>query len=45
MLRGNGVVTETRLHQLVRQTGRVAEHTLEITFLDAGVRAYVFTFG
>lgn len=25
--------------------GRVAEHTFELTFLDAGVQACVFTFG
>jgi thiol-disulfide isomerase/thioredoxin len=43
--RGEGTVTEPRLYQLIRQRGRVADHTFEITFLDAGVRAYVFTFG
>ena len=32
------------MYQLIRQ--RVAaERTFEITFLDPGVRAYVFTFG
>jgi hypothetical protein len=29
----------------VRRRGAVAPSTFEITFLDAGVRAYVFTFG
>jgi hypothetical protein len=33
------------MYQLVRQPGAVAERTFEITFLDPGVRAYVFTFG
>jgi hypothetical protein len=42
---GNGLVDEPRLYQLVRQPGAVTERTFEITFLDPGVRAYVFTFG
>jgi thiol-disulfide isomerase/thioredoxin len=42
---GNGTVTETRLYQLVRQSGVVKEHTFEIRFLDAGVGAFAFTFG
>lgn|SRR5215469_455995 len=42
---GRGVATEQRLYQLVRQSGRVTEHLFEITFLDPGVEAYVFTFG
>jgi thiol-disulfide isomerase/thioredoxin len=43
--RGNGTVTEPRLHQLIRQPAPVTEHTFEITFLDPGVHAYAFTFG
>jgi thiol-disulfide isomerase/thioredoxin len=43
--RGRGSVAEPRLFQLVRQRGGVSERTFEITFLDPGVRAYVFTFG
>ena len=43
--RGEGTVTEPRLYQLIRQPTPVADHTAEITFLDAGARAYVFTFG
>jgi thiol-disulfide isomerase/thioredoxin len=39
-----GAVAEPRMYQLVRQR-RGAERTFEITFLDPGVRAYVFTFG
>jgi cytochrome c biogenesis protein CcdA/thiol-disulfide isomerase/thioredoxin len=42
---GNGKVDETRLYQLVRQSGEVRERTFEVRFLDPGVAAYVFTFG
>jgi len=42
---GNGTVTESRCYQLIRQPGSVSDRTFEITFLDAGVQAYVFTFG
>ncbi len=42
---GNGTVLETRLYQLVRQSGEVRERTFEIRFLDPGVEAFVFTFG
>ena len=42
---GRGVLTDGRLYQLVRQDGEVRERTVEITFLDPGVEAYVFTFG
>jgi hypothetical protein len=42
---GEGRMSEVRLYQLIRQRGAVAERTFEITFLDAGVQAYVFTFG
>lgn len=38
-------MTESRLYQLLRQRGRVTERTFELTFLDPGVQAYVFTFG
>jgi thiol-disulfide isomerase/thioredoxin len=43
--RGNGTITQPRLHQLIRQPGPVAELTFEITFLDPGIGAYAFTFG
>jgi len=43
--RGEGVVTEQRLYQLVRQTGAVTDRIFEIEFLDPGVQAYSFTFG
>jgi thiol-disulfide isomerase/thioredoxin len=42
---GEGTVTEPRLYQLIRQRTPVNERTFEITFLDPGVEAYVFTFG
>lgn len=42
---GFGTVSDTKLYQLVRQAGEVRERTFEIRFLDAGVEAYVFTFG
>ncbi|HEY4279299.1 MAG TPA: hypothetical protein VGM91_13835 [Conexibacter sp.] len=42
---GAGTLDEPRMYQLIRQADGAAERTCEITFLDAGVRAYVFTFG
>ena len=42
---GNGVVTDHRLYQLVRQKGAVVPRTIRIQFLDPGVEAYAFTFG
>ena len=42
---GAGTVSEPRMYQLVRRRGTVGPLAFEITFLDAGVRAYVFTFG
>jgi thiol-disulfide isomerase/thioredoxin len=42
---GEGTVDEPRMYQLVRQHGPIDPRTFEITFLDPGVRAYVFTFG
>jgi len=42
---GEGTVSAPRMYQLVRQRGSVAERRFEIRFFDAGVRAYVFTFG
>ena len=43
--RGNGIVREQRLYQLIRQSGPVQDHTFTIEFQDAGVQAYSFTFG
>ena len=42
---GNGLLRDGRLYQLVRARDAVRERTLEITFLQAGAEAYVFTFG
>jgi thiol-disulfide isomerase/thioredoxin len=42
---GNGTVTQQRLFQLIRQPGLIADRLFEIEFLDAGVEAFVFTFG
>lgn len=43
--KGNGIVHEQRLYQLIRQSGAVQDHTCTIEFLDPGVQAYAFTFG
>ncbi len=42
---GNGTLGEGRMYQLIRQDDAVRERTLEITFLERGAEAYVFTFG
>ena len=42
---GNGVLTDGRLYQLVRQDGAIRERTLEIAFSAPGAEAYAFTFG
>ncbi|QDO99349.1 redoxin domain-containing protein [Ferrovibrio terrae] len=42
---GWGVVQDSRLYQLVRQSGTVGERTFRIEFDDPGIRAYAFTFG
>ncbi|OWW19325.1 hypothetical protein AYR66_07230 [Noviherbaspirillum denitrificans] len=42
---GYGVVTQTRLHQLVRQVGDVRELRFEVRFLEPGAEVYAFTFG
>jgi thiol-disulfide isomerase/thioredoxin len=42
---GNGMVTQQRLYQLIRQPGPIADRHFEIEFLDAGVEAFAFTFG
>jgi thiol-disulfide isomerase/thioredoxin len=42
---GNGVLQDGRLYQLVRAHDPVRERTLQITFLQPGAQAYVFTFG
>jgi cytochrome c biogenesis protein CcdA/thiol-disulfide isomerase/thioredoxin len=42
---GEGVVTDHRLYQLVRQSGPIRDRTFTIQFLDPDVQAYAFTFG
>jgi cytochrome c biogenesis protein CcdA/thiol-disulfide isomerase/thioredoxin len=42
---GDGVVTDHRLYQLVRQSGPIKDRTFTIQFLDPDVQAYAFTFG
>jgi cytochrome c biogenesis protein CcdA/thiol-disulfide isomerase/thioredoxin len=42
---GEGVVTDQRLYQLIRQGGEIGEHRFSIEFRDTGVQAYAFTFG
>jgi thiol-disulfide isomerase/thioredoxin len=42
---GTGLLDDGRMYQLVRQHDAVRERTLEITFLEPGAEAYVFTFG
>ena len=42
---GHGVLREGRLYQLARAHDKPRERTLEITFLEPGAEAYVFTFG
>ena len=42
---GNGLLRDGRMYQLVREHEEVRERTLEITFLEPGAEAYVFTFG
>ncbi len=42
---GNGMVTEQRLYQLIRQPQPIADRQFEIEFLDSGAEAFAFTFG
>ena len=42
---GNGIVTDTRLYQLVRQSGNIEARNFKIHFLDPDAAAYAFTFG
>jgi thiol-disulfide isomerase/thioredoxin len=42
---GSGELNDGRLYQLVRQDEAIRERTLQITFLERGAEAYVFTFG
>jgi len=42
---GQGMVTDGRLYQLIRQPSPIADRRFDIEFLDAGVEAFAFTFG
>lgn len=42
---GQGVVTEQRTYQLIRQARPIEDRQFEIEFLEAGVEAFCFTFG
>jgi thiol-disulfide isomerase/thioredoxin len=42
---GYGTVSEARMYQLIRQSGKIADREFVIEFLSSGVSAYDFTFG
>jgi thiol-disulfide isomerase/thioredoxin len=42
---GNGMVSEQRLYQLIRQPKPIADRLFEIEFTDPGAEAFAFTFG
>jgi thiol-disulfide isomerase/thioredoxin len=42
---GNGVASDARLYQLIRQPGPIKDRKFEIEFHDAGIAALCFTFG
>ena len=42
---GNGIVTKSRMYQLIRQPLPIVDRHFEIQFLDSGVEAFSFTFG
>jgi hypothetical protein len=42
---GNGTADYQRMYQLIRQAPPIGDARFEIEFLDAGVEAFVFTFG
>ena len=42
---GNGVASEQRLYQLLRQPGPIVDRTFAMEFMDPGVEAFSFTFG
>jgi len=44
-VQGNGVIREQRLYQLIRQSGKIENHTFRIEFLDVGAEVFAFTFG
>lgn len=42
---GNGVLTEPRMYQLIRQSSPINDRRFEIEFLDPGAEAFSFSFG
>ena len=42
---GNGIVSEYRLYQLIRQSPPIETRQIEILFLDGGVELFSFAFG
>jgi Thioredoxin like C-terminal domain len=42
---GDGAADYQRMYQLIRQPPPVGDRRFEIEFLDAGIEAFVFTFG
>ncbi len=42
---GDGIVTEQRLYQLIRQPQPIPDRQFQIEFLDPAVEAFAFTFG
>jgi thiol-disulfide isomerase/thioredoxin len=42
---GNGVLAEPRMYQLIRQHRPVEDRIVEVSFLNGGAEAFVFTFG
>jgi thiol-disulfide isomerase/thioredoxin len=42
---GNGVITDTRLYQLIRQGERITDREFQIELVDPGSAALCFTFG
>ncbi len=42
---GNGIVTQQRLYQLLRQAAPFKEHTLRIEFQETDAEVFAFTFG
>jgi len=42
---GDGTADYQRMYQLIRQAGPIGDRVYQIEFLDAGVEAFVFTFG
>jgi len=42
---GEGIVTDHRLYQLIRQKSAIEDRTFEIEFLDPGAQVFAFTFG